>query len=141
MPANLLYALSLMGHGDDIAIVDRNFPAESCARDTPFGEVIHLSGMNLTEAVQGILQLFPLDDFVDSPVFLMDSVREPGAILPVHKDIQLACNAAEQREIVCAKLKRFDFYAAVKNCFAVVHTSEDRPYGNCVLRKGVIFTT
>ena len=29
---DLLHALASMGHGDEIAIVDANFPAAACAR-------------------------------------------------------------------------------------------------------------
>ena len=35
-------------------------------------------------------------------------------------------------------LERFAFYDEAKNCFAVVHTMERRPYGHVILVKGVI---
>ena len=35
-------------------------------------------------------------------------------------------------------LERYAFYEEAKNCFAVVHTLERRPYGNVILVKGVI---
>ena len=35
-------------------------------------------------------------------------------------------------------IERYAFYEEAKNCFAVVHTLERRPYGNVILVKGVI---
>ena len=35
-------------------------------------------------------------------------------------------------------LERFEFYAAARTAFAVVQTSERRPYGNFLIRKGVV---
>ena len=36
-------------------------------------------------------------------------------------------------------IERFEFYKAAKKCFAVVQTSENRPYGCFILKKGVVF--
>jgi L-fucose mutarotase len=36
-------------------------------------------------------------------------------------------------------LERFAFYERAKKAYAIVLTSELRPYGNFVIRKGVIF--
>ena len=36
----LLYALRSMGHGDELALVDVNFPADSVATDTAMGSPI-----------------------------------------------------------------------------------------------------
>ena len=38
LDANLLYALRRMGHGDEIAVVDTNFPATSVAMSTITGK-------------------------------------------------------------------------------------------------------
>lgn len=40
MDAELLWVLAAMGHGDELAVVDRNFPARSVANDTVSGKLI-----------------------------------------------------------------------------------------------------
>lgn len=139
MDAELLWVLAAMGHGDELAVVDRNFPASSVAMETQSGKLITLGGMDAPGAIAGILQLFPLDTFVESPLAWMDPVNEPGAVLSVHVDVLAACREAEGHEVKHHAIERHQFYAAAKKCFAVVQTSENRPYGCFILKKGVVF--
>ena len=37
MDAELLWVLAAMGHGDELVVVDRNFPAQSVAMETQIG--------------------------------------------------------------------------------------------------------
>jgi L-fucose mutarotase len=139
MDAELLWILAAMGHGDELAVVDRNFPAQSTADCTASGKLVPLAGLNAPEAVAGILELMPLDSFVDAPVAWMDPVDQPGAVLSVHADVLEACRQAEHRDVAHGVIERFAFYGAAKRCFAVVQTSENRPYGCFILKKGVVF--
>ena len=43
----LLYALRSMGHGDELALVDINFPADSVGADTVMGSPIRLDGTDI----------------------------------------------------------------------------------------------
>ena len=135
----LLWVLAAMGHGDELVVVDRNFPAQSVAMETPSGKLITLGGMDAPTSIGGILELMPLDSFVDAPLAWMDPVDQPGAILSVHADVLAACNKAEGREVRHRVIERHQFYAAAKKCFAVVQNSENRPYGCFILKKGVVF--
>ena len=63
-----LYVLAAMGHGDELAVVDANFPAESVARGTAYGRPLHLSGATMPEALSAVLSLLPLDEHVEAPV-------------------------------------------------------------------------
>ena len=139
MDAELLWVLAAMGHGDELAVVDRNFPAQSVAMETQSGKLITLAGMDAPSTIGGILELMPLDTFVDAPLVWMDPVDQPGAILSVHADVLAACNKAEGREVRHRVIERHQFYAAAKKCFAVVQNSENRPYGCFILKKGVVF--
>jgi L-fucose mutarotase len=38
----------------------------------------------------------------------------------------------------CEAMERFAFYDRVRQAFAIVHTGDLQPYGNFLLRKGVI---
>ena len=139
MDAELLWVLAAMGHGDELAVVDRNFPAQSVAMATQSGKLITLGGLNAPTAIAGILELMPLDSFVEAPLAWMDPVDQPGAILSVHADVLAACKKAEGREVAHAVIERHQFYDAARRCFAVVQNSENRPYGCFILKKGVVF--
>lgn len=137
--ADLLWVLAAMGHGDELAVVDRNFPARSVALETQSGKLITLGGMDAPDSIGGILELMPLDSFVDAPLKWMDSSVEPGVVLPVHADVLEVCRRAEGNEVKHAVIERHQFYAAAKKCFAVVQNSENRPYGCFILKKGVVY--
>lgn len=139
MDAELLWVLAAMGHGDELVVVDRNFPALSVASETTTGKLITLGGMDAPTAIEGILQLMPLDNFVDAPLAWMDPSNQPGAVLPVHSDVLEVCRRAEGRDIQHAVIERLHFYSRAKQCFAVVQNSENRPYGCFILKKGVVF--
>ena len=139
MDAELLWVLAAMGHGDELAVVDRNYPARSTAMETQSGKLITLGGMDAPATIGGILELMPLDSFVEAPLAWMDPVDQPGTALSVHADVLDVCQRAEGREITHTVIERHQFYAAAKKCFAVVQNSENRPYGCFILKKGVVF--
>ena len=130
----LLHILASMGHGDDIALVDCNFPAVSVAQ-----RLVRLDGTDLSTALEAILQLMPLDTFVESPALRMMQVHAPDEIPEVQQDCQKIINRAEGREVKLVGIKREDFYEHARKAFAVIYTSELRPYGCLLLKKGVIF--
>jgi L-fucose mutarotase len=63
--ADVLQALCAMGHGDDLVIVDTNFPADSVARATQLGRLLRIDNATCAEAAAAILSVYPLDSFVD----------------------------------------------------------------------------
>ncbi len=132
--ADLLHVLAAMGHGDDIALVDRNFPATANAR-----RLIRLTGADVVAVGRAVLSVLPLDSFVDHPVRRMQIVGKPDEVPPVQQDFQKVVDAAEGRAWPMGSIERFAFYEAARQAFAVVATSESRPYGCFLLKKGVIF--
>ena len=136
--ADLLHALMLMGHGDDLVLCDVNHPAATIAAATTYGRLIHLSGCGLPEAIAAVLTLMPLDTFVETPVMRMQVVGDPDQQMPVFAAVQAVIDAAVGRAVPIGALERHDFYAAAKRAFAIVRTSDPGPYGCFILRKGVI---
>lgn len=130
----LLHVLASMGHGDDIALVDSNFPATSMGR-----RVLRMDGADLLQATEAVLSLLPLDTFVNEPIATMAVVDSPEEIPDVQRGLFALADAMEGRPIGVERLERFAFYARVRECFGVVITGESRAYGNVVLTKGVIF--
>ena len=55
LSADLLWILAAMGHGDDLAIVDGNHPAEAIGRSTTSGRLVRLPGITMERAVAAIL--------------------------------------------------------------------------------------
>ncbi|ORE92303.1 RbsD/FucU domain-containing protein [Aurantimonas sp. 22II-16-19i] len=135
----LLQILAAMGHGDELVLVDRNFPAASVAAETVTGVLVQLSGVGTNEAATAILSLLPLDSFVEAPLRYMAPEGEPEADFEVHRDMQAIADAAEGRAVVMEAVERFDFYEEAKGAHAVVRTGESRPYGCFIFKKGVIF--
>ncbi|MDQ3810184.1 MAG: fucose-binding protein [Chloroflexota bacterium] len=131
---DLLHVLAQMGHGDYVALVDRNFPAVSTAR-----RLVRLDGCDLPAAVQAVLSVLPLDTFVERPIAAMDVVDNPGVVPEVQQEVFGLARSVEGREVQVERLERFAFYERARQAFAVVATSEARPYGCVILTKGVIF--
>ena len=142
LPAALLETLARMGHGDEIALVDANYPAHSDARGCLLGEPIELSGRSLPEAMADVLALMPLDTFDEAPVIAMaapDPASGPRERPPsVHAEMQRVLGEVPGAPWRLDALERFAFYERVRAGFAVVRTLERRPYGNVILKKGVL---
>jgi L-fucose mutarotase len=130
---DLLYILASMGHGDEIALVDANFPAVSMAQ-----RLVRLDGADLPSAVEACLDLMPLDTFVDQPALRMMQVHAPAEVPEVQQVCQKIIDKAEGRPVELAGIPREDFYERAKKAFAVVSTAERRVYGCLILKKGVV---
>lgn len=130
---DLLYTIAQMGHGDEIVLADANFPAVTFGR-----RVVRADGHSVTDILEPLLKLFPLDTFVDSPASVMQRVDRPEEDAPVWNDFQKLLDGAEARHIAIERVERFDFYDRAKQAFAIVATSERALYGNLILKKGVI---
>lgn len=135
---DLLWALAAMGHGDDLALVDGNHPAQAIAKNTVFGRPILLSGIPIERAARAILSLLPLDQYVPDPARRMEVVGDPATIPPVQQAVQAEIDRAAETPTRLQGIERFAFYDAAKQAFAVVQVSDPRPYGCFLFRKGVI---
>jgi L-fucose mutarotase len=136
--ADVLYALRAMGHGDDLVICDTNFPADSVASETVFGELLRLDNVTAGRAAHAILSLMPLDAFVDKPALRMEIVDKPNEVPPVQAEVQKEIDAAEGRSWPMGSVERFAFYDLAKKAYCVIQTGERRFYGCFAFKKGVI---
>ena len=110
----LLAVLRAMGHGDEIAIVDANFPGQSTGP-----ELIRLDGVSATDALDAVLTLMPLDDFVEKAAFGMQVVGAPDRREPI-MDAFDAIIARHEPGMSMATLERFAFYQRVASASAIV---------------------
>jgi L-fucose mutarotase len=130
---DLLAILRGMGRGDELAIVDANFPAAASAK-----RLVRLDGIAATRALDAVLSVLPLDDFVDSPATRMAVVGDAAAIPEICREFDACIGKAVGRPMILAAIERFAFYQRTREAFAIVATGETRLYGNLLLRKGVI---
>ena len=137
---DLLWVLAAMGHGDDLALVDANFPGEAIAAETASGRLIRLPGLRLGAVARAILSVLPIDDFVTDPVRRMQMVDHLDQVPAVQQEVQDAVNRAGAKSVPLVGIERFAFYAAARQAFAVVQVGDGRPYGDFLIRKGVIAT-
>ena len=128
----LLAILRGMGHGDEIALVDGNYPAVSHAQ-----RLIRADGVDLVPLLRAVLSVLPLDDDVDRPVIRTYNPGSSDQSDDIHTKIDavlLNNLKADQIELTQGTV----FYERVQKCHAVVATSEPSLFANIILRKGVI---
>jgi len=130
---DLLMVLRSMGHGDNIAIVDANFPAAAMAR-----RLVRIDGLPATDVTNAILSVMPLDDFVPEAAWRMEVVGDPQAEQPIFDEFRAIIARHEGSNFRLASLERFAFYEQAKAAYAIVSTGERRLYGNIILKKGVV---
>jgi L-fucose mutarotase len=129
----LLHALRAMGHGDDIAIVDGNFPSASNAK-----RLVRADGHSATEMLRAVLHVMPIDDLRPDPMRVMEVTEDPTSVPPIVVEFERIAAEAERRALRARALPRAEFYAAARNAFVIVATGESRLYGNVLVTKGVV---
>jgi L-fucose mutarotase len=128
LTGELLAALDRLGHGDELVVADANFPAYSMGAG-----VVEAAGLASPLLVEAIRTVVPLDAYEAESVLLMQG--ESGERLPVQHELVAAASAPADRVL---ELERFAFYDRARSARLVIRSGELRPYGNLILRKGVV---
>ncbi|MCR5304102.1 MAG: fucose isomerase [Lachnospiraceae bacterium] len=133
----LLKVLAEMGHSDKIVISDGNFPAESMGKNAI---VIRADGHGVPELLDAILQVFPLDTYVDHPVNLMEVMPGDNVETPIWNEYEKIVAKHDKRgKDAIGQIERFAFYDATKkDAYAIIATGESALYANIMLQKGVV---
>ncbi len=128
----LLFTLRSMGHGDEIALVDGNYPAQEHAR-----RLVRADGHGVLALLEAILTVMPLDHLVPQAAFraaLNNDKRQANAF-------HLAVDAAVARlapGFAVTPLDGADLYPRIRATHTIVATTEAALFGNVILRKGVV---
>ncbi len=130
---DLLHALAAMGHGDEIVVVDANFPAASTAQ-----RLIRLDGADSPRALAAILSVLPLDSFVDDPLKTMQVVGDAKKTPEAVRDFAAVVRRTQGHKVALTPIERQAFYERARDAYAIVATGERRFYGNIIVTKGVI---
>jgi L-fucose mutarotase len=129
---DLLFTLRSMGHGDEIALVDGNYPAQEHAR-----RLVRADGHGILAVLRAILQVMPLDRSVPHAVFRAAAGNDPAHSDTIHRQIDALCAEAAPGFLPMA-LDSTALYPRIRAAHTVVATSEPALFANVILRKGVI---
>ncbi len=133
---DLLKVLMEMGHDDAIVLADANFTAVRYANGKP---IIRLPGIGMARAVAAVTSLLPLVADEVHPVGYMQVSHQPA---DYRSELQREVLAKLEPTFLAGQkaeaIERYAFYERTKNAFAIVLTGELQPFGNFLLRKGVI---
>lgn len=131
----LLKVLCEMGHGDEIVIADGNFPTEQVGKDAI---VIRADGHGVTELLDAVLSLIPLDQYSDFQVALMSVVEGDPCKPDIWENFKDILVTYEPDHGNIEMMERFAFYDRAKKAYAIVASGETRIYANILLKKGVV---
>lgn len=131
LTGELLKALDEMGHADQLALVDRNYPSHSSER-----LVIHLGSITVLTAAEALLSVFPLDNFVSQPLMRMQAGDDQTT--PTQEKLLGIARKSHSTSLEYQVIPRMDFYEAAKNCRIIIQCLEEAPYSCFILQKGVV---
>ena len=129
---DLLYTLRSMGHGDEIALVDGNYPAQDHAR-----RLVRADGHGILALLAAILQVMPLDRQVSQAVFRAALNNDPAQAGAFHHAVDAAI-ARLAPGFAVTPLAGAALYPRIKAAHTIVATSESALFANVILRKGVV---
>lgn len=131
----LLATLRSMGHGDEIAIVDANYPAQEHAR-----RLVRADGHGIVELLSGILPVLPLDTDTPAAIFRACLMNDPQQMGRIHHQIETTC-ATIKPGFAVHPLSGSELYPKIRAAHTIVASGEMALYANVILRKGVIGAT
>jgi L-fucose mutarotase len=129
---DLLYTLRSMGHGDEIALVDGNYPAQDHAR-----RLVRADGHGVLALLEAILRVLPLDRSTPNAIFRASAENDPAKTDLIHQQIESCCHQFAPGFAPLA-LNGDALYPRIRAAHTIVATSESALYANVILRKGVI---
>lgn len=133
----LLMALDMMGHGDEIVIADSNYPALRMARECTVKEPIYVKGAGVPEVLDAVLTMIPLDYLEQESVIGVKAPPERGP-QPIHAEYPKVLAKHGYGAERLGMVSKADFYARAKDAFCVVVTGESATFANMIVRKGVV---
>jgi L-fucose mutarotase len=129
---DFLATLRAMGHGDEIAIVDGNYPALTHAR-----RLVRADGHGVLAVVEAVLTVMPVDRAVPAALFRAALNNDPAQAGDIHRAID-ALLARMVPGMAVVPLSGEALYPRIQGAHAIVATSDTALFANVILRKGVI---
>jgi L-fucose mutarotase len=129
----ILHILSSMGHRHELAIVDANF---ACDEGGP--RITRLDGVSATAVLDAVLSVLPLERKDAQVCWRMVANGNPDNETPIFKEFREVISKREGEGLELFPLASADFKERAGKAYAVIVTGERRPYGNVIVRKGVV---
>ena len=129
---DLLFTLRSMGHGDEIALVDANYPAQEHAR-----RLVRADGHGVMVILEAILAVMPLDRAVPNAIMRAALNNDPAQSNDFHRGFDAAC-ARLAPDFAVKALAGSDLYPRIRAAHTIIATTEPALFANVILRKGVI---
>ena len=135
----LLKVLCEMGHGDRICIGDGNFPGASMAKPNNC-VLVRADGHGVPELLDAILQVIPLDEYVEHPALIMQVAdKDKGLEVPIWDTYkQIVAKHDSRGAAAFGSVERFAFYEEARNTYCILQSGETAIYANIILQKGVV---
>ena len=135
----LLKVLAEMGHSDRICIGDGNFPGSAMAK-AEGAILVRADGIGIPALLDAILQVMPLDLYVDTPAMLMEKMEcDKNLEIPVWDEYKsIVAKYDDRGASAVGAYERFAFYEQAKKCYCIIQSGETAIYANIILQKGVI---
>ncbi len=133
LTGSVLKCLDEMGHGETLAIVDRNFPAHRYGKP-----VLSMMGSNTEAAADAVFSVFPVDSFADRPIMRMQIDSEPETQTEAHAAVQSMAEKHEARPVKMDSYERQEFYEQAKGASVFIQTGETIGYSCFLIQKGVV---
>ncbi|HCY99227.1 MAG: transporter [Rhodobacterales bacterium RIFCSPHIGHO2_02_FULL_62_130] len=124
---DLLHTLRAMGHGDEIALVDGNYPAAEHAR-----RLIRADGIHLMPMLRAILKIFPVE-----AAFRASLNNDPAQRGVIHQALDDLCHTSAQ-DFSLTPLAGEQLYPRIRSAYAIIATSEPELFANVILRKAAL---
>ena len=128
----LLFSLRSMGHGDEIALVDGNYPAQADAR-----RLVRADGHGVLALIEAILTVMPLDNLAPAAAFRAAPNNDKRQASPFHHAVD-ALVARMAPGFAMTALDGAELYPRIRAAHTIVATTELALFGNVILRKGVV---
>ena len=128
-----------MGHGDRICIGDGNFPGASMAKPNNC-VLVRADGHGVAELLDAILQVIPLDEYVEHPALIMQVAdKDKGLEVPIWDTYkQIVAKHDSRGAAAFGSVERFAFYEEARNTYCILQSGETAIYANIILQKGVV---
>lgn len=129
---DLLFTLRSMGHGDEIALVDANYPAQEHAR-----RLVRADGHGVLALLEAILTVMPLDRVGSQAILRASWNNDPAQASDFHRNFDATCARLAPGYTV-TPLDGDTLYPRIRAAHTIVATTEAALFANVILRKGVI---
>jgi len=129
LPPDLVKYMMEMGHGDTLVIADAHFPAYRVNK-----RVVDCSAVGAVDMLKAVLELMPLDSYVENSAEVMQIVEGDKTPSIWQKFSMALYNYSNKKKF--GYIERFKFYEEAEKAYVVIRTGETASYANIILHKG-----